>query len=129
MTNELRALDAQVAEKIMGWLQWDGEDDWNGPPDKTMFFRGGGKWLSVYENGYENPTRHVAFSSDIESAMEVVEKMRELGWSFGAQRGWPTDREQRWLAEFGSRARAYHEYDGSLPLAITLAALKAVEGE
>lgn len=68
------------------------------------------------------------FSTDIASAMLVVEKMRERGWdvaltSLSVSSKWGVS----FIARNGSSARYFKEEAESLPKAITLAALEAVK--
>jgi hypothetical protein len=100
-------LDALVAEKVMGW-RW--ED----------CFRAYTGVLTVRHEEYGGPP---FYSTDIAAAWDVVEKMRERRADFYIRF------VSTWTVEFDSVAGDYNGYtDGdTAPLAICLAALKAVE--
>lgn len=135
-TESLRKLNIEIALKIMGWLQWDGEDDWSGPPDATFFFAGdNGSMLGVYEDGEENPTLYFDPVKDIESAMTVIEKMRERGYRVAIQGELPNDGGWRvrlhcWRASAPPCARrSFEDSNLSLSIAICRAALSAISEE
>ena len=120
--NELRELNISIAERVMNWQRWAGEDDWNGP-NVTSFFPDE-QWLTVYELGAEEPTQYFQPSTDIADAMQIVEKMRESGWDveIGSQR------EGGWGCTFSTVRRGdFLNCNHTLPLAICRAALEAVE--
>ena len=101
-----RELDREVAEKVMGWRI----------PETWLYS----------EMGHDGEVlREVPlYSSSIEAAWLVMEKMREKGWSFGCS-CIPTD--DTWIANFGS----IYISAPTAPEAIcraALAALAAVEG-
>ncbi len=126
MSNELRKLDAEVAEKVMGWLRWDGEDDWNGPAH-TTFFCSDSQWLTVYEGGAEEPTQYFSPSTDIAAAFQVAEKMTATNTNWEVEIDQQRGSSEKWKVIFwdGSDPSAQAGAE-TLPLAICRAALKAV---
>lgn len=68
-----RALDAVVAERVMGWRIDDPEEDAWVKDANTLSGRTFGAHVSEWSP-----------STDIAAAMEVVEKMRADGWSFAS---------------------------------------------
>jgi superoxide dismutase len=80
MENELRKLDAEVAKNVMNWPEVEFVGRWQYRNDE-LTENGGGVWRSPVP----------CFSSSIEDAMEVVEKMRERGYQWSAHssgKGW-----------------------------------------
>lgn len=117
-----RALDALVAEQVMGWTPteyWCDNQPVRGlvPPD----------------GGLRDVNRYPAYSSDLAAAWEVVEKMVEREWHprITGRFSGPTD---PWHVGFTARncsgwnGRPDHtaSHPDSLPTAICLAALKAL---
>lgn len=88
MTDELRELDAEIAEKVMGWTIVPEGERWR--VSRTGEYAN--SWCVDSPNlaeldddtddrlygRYAMPS----YSSDISAAMSVVEKMRSQGWSF-----------------------------------------------
>jgi hypothetical protein len=109
---ELRALDALVAEKVMGWSEI--VDGWGLRP------------IEQRQHGRESIKERVPlYSLNIASAMEVVERMRKQGWSFAC-----TLYEGKLpYASFcrGTAASSKNAEADSLPEAICRAALAAIE--
>lgn len=70
-------IDVQVA-LALGWYQWDGMHDWDGPDNVTFFFADK-QWdrLSVYEPGSDDINRFVSFSTKIADAWSLVERMEK----------------------------------------------------
>lgn len=110
-----RDLDAAVAERVFSWERM---------PNATA--------LAPY--AYKRPDGHVVhpysapnYSESIETAMQVVDKMRAQGWSFAC-----TLYEGKLpYASFckGTAASSRNAEAESLPEAICRAALKAVKSE
>jgi hypothetical protein len=106
-----RVLDADVAEKVMGWtveLIVSGRDafeEWRDP------------------QGWRYGATPPSYSSDIAAAWQVVEHMRTRGWRFEIHELW-----EGWRAIFVLRATyaEYQERAESAPLAICRAALAAI---
>ena len=115
-----RALDAMVAEKVMGWQfvpaskpeghpRWTDGEDWF-CAEKTCI------------SGGSPP----AYSTDIAAAWQVVEELHrrfpdltiEVGWSHETRQWFCQDYDEMNFGGAGSSA----------PLAICLAALRAVDG-
>ena len=99
-----RELDAKVAEVVTG----------------TAFTARDGR------REYEVSPR--PYSTDIEAAFEVVEKMRERGWWISMKyepffKGWEVMVRPKGKSIYGE------DCNESLPMAICNAALRAVEGE
>ncbi len=108
-----RALDAEVAEKVMGW-HCDGEFNWR---DENNVMQ---DWVDSWWP-----------STDIADAWQVVEKMQERGAVFGYQ----TIKEGvrgnfAWFGVLPTPASSFHEdFYGegeTAPLAICRAALEAL---
>ena len=114
---ELRALDAEVAEKVMGWvwMQRVGDDAaWLFPPDSKDETRTGNFGYPVVSRcGYTGPFEPYRggrkeksdfiplYSSEITAARLVVEKMRENVAGFELDY-WPEEEPNGWLACFGN---------------------------
>lgn len=122
-----RELDALVAEKVMGAV-------WTPTPSDMVFDED--YWLEIpgkpgvfayrYRDGRVKPKAGCPpYSTDMASAWEVVEKMEQRGHGFALadSQGPP------WEATFDnlSSMLSYIETADTAPLAICLAALKAVE--
>ncbi len=101
---DLRKIDSLIAEKVMGWKLEEGDtfDYW--------VFEKDGRKGSIIDRIWK-PTK------DIADAWEVVEKIRPLGLFKLTE-----SIEGSWWAEI----QEYRVYNESAPLAICLAALKAV---
>lgn len=115
-----RELDAKVAEKVMGWerrFNCDGNDGWRDADGNVVAL------VNMFE-----PSTSVAQAFNF-----VVEKMRERlgkGWSFTADTNDGFDSGPEWRAIFSRFGpKSYQAESDSLPEAICLAALRAVEGE
>ena len=113
-----RDLNARVAVEVMGWKPIDRKAaGWGDGPEV---------WATGDDSEDGSPTRQwFEPSTDIAAAWKVVEKLGlafELGWL-------PTDEGLSWDASFGEK-RGSEEgtttYAATAPLAICLAALKAV---
>lgn len=72
-------LDTRIAELVMKWPRWDMEDDYNGPEGVTIFAVFD-EYVGVYLDGSENVTDWFDPSSDMQSAMWVVEEMERRGY-------------------------------------------------
>jgi hypothetical protein len=119
----LRALDAEIAERVMGWTR---HSDRMHPTDNRTI-NGVLYCPPDYPNtslGGFNCVPH--YSGDIKAAMEVVGKMRSYGWNAHAS----TIAVKGWYCEFikvsGNTAEFHKEESDSLPEAICLAALALV---
>ena len=139
-----RDIDAEIAEKVMGWTPWGRNawlkprhvpsadfpgttyDEWDSkgphpglrPPDGS----GVHYFCSCAENGGRTDP-HVEippFSTDIAAAWMVVERMRELGWFFEVS----AECDSQWVAYFDKERYASEAAD-TAPLAICRAALRA----
>lgn len=131
--NAGRAMDALVAEKVMGWTRWEWErGDWDGPADATIFAQHE-RSLAVYANGEEEPSFWFAPSTDIAAAWQVVERMRDLGWPWGGARWrvseWTSPRKAEFSAQFEKLNVTVGADAETAPLAICRAALAAVEAQ
>ena len=114
--NNLRQLDAEVAERVMGFQ-----------PCRCSFVHA---VISPPPPRCASCGRPLSppYSSDISAAFQVVERMRELGWEYCSQYGAWTDSKWRWYAAFKSDGEERGAEDELLPLAICRAALQAVGG-
>lgn len=112
MTN--RKIDAEIAEKVMGWTK---QNPW---PDQERL-----GWFD--DTVQDDPSRAFKgwecpkFSEDISAAWEVVENILSSKGSFNIVR---CDSIEWWSVRIGSRPAVTEK---SAPLAICKAALKAVE--
>lgn len=119
-----RELDAQIAEKVMGWRKKIGDDP---------VFQGVELWSEDESIGSARPCVYWHPTESISDAMEVIEKMS-------------TTTKEYWTLEvFSTGTRAVFDYEGgrdlswtpgehvgeaeSLPRAICLAALAALKVE
>ncbi len=113
-----REIDAKVAIEVMGWSSVSLPTSPRGTLDDGWDIGRGGGWSAM-------PKFRWKPSTSTSDAMKVVEKMRERGYSFHAG----TDEiKGAWYAAFSEmKTDCLYEEDGeSLPMAISLAALKAV---
>jgi hypothetical protein len=128
-----RELDAAVAEQVMGFTRAPE------PPHRTDNRAISGVLYYLPETPWDRNQQNVVpyFSSDVAAAMQVVEKMREQGWTFeltGIAINAPCvvgNPDKQWLATFDDDARFPHpfgSYSSASALAICLAALKAIQG-
>ena len=116
-----RELDALVAEKVMGWTRG------------LRYGNGNGEWI---EPGRENDAHKrtwdttPCFSTDIAAAWQVVERMEADGWGHKHLFHSPGAEDPGYYWTFmkpGKGIRSMSEsHAETLPLAICLAALKAV---
>jgi hypothetical protein len=121
-----RTLDILIAERVFGWTRWDGKGDWDGPDDVT-FFLADEDHLAVYGPREEEPSGYAAFSENIEDAWEVVERLKkafDLKLLCILDEGWEVSVYTKFWDNSDPVAVECAE---SAPLAICLAALKAVE--
>lgn len=110
-----RELDAQIAEKVMGWLPIPDGMQHGRPQQVFRDPQGGDRTLDCGCVEDFNP------STDISAAMEVVEKMRELEYF---PKLWAA---QMWNVEFWTDEKFIASAnEDSLPRAICQAALAAV---
>ena len=123
-----RELDALIAEKVMGWAATHEDelyiwfnDGVPGPPKR---------FCSDIDYYRENPF-FWSPSTQIADAWLVVEKLREMGaWiSLGAKDGAFNWDFRGIIREEQDDERRFIAHAATAPLAICLAALKAVEGD
>lgn len=132
------ALEAEVAEKIMGWHRWF----FPAEPDHVYLYEPeAAPWLSRFNVERTSApytkadTSMHRFSSNMDAAMRVVEKMGATGWQFAAVNarkiGFPaSDNVRWWWVEFSNLdCEEFAEESDSLPAAICRAALAAVTAE
>jgi hypothetical protein len=118
-----REMDALVAEKVMGWKV---SYTYEGYPRYEDHGPVGSYWASIPE-----------FSTRIEKAWEVVEKMDSLGWKFGMVQdgnGWDVniyhpDVHPSCQSCGHTSSGAINAFADTAPLAISRAALKATNNE
>lgn len=135
-----RDLDVLVLEKVLGYQWWRSSSSGNRclfPPGKKP------GWFNELADGTEplvsdwKMMRIPACSTDIAAAWEVVERLREYGWVIGL---WIDDEPWDAADEDGTHACSLlgcnrgrtdptdiREYADTTPLAICLAALRAVD--
>ena len=122
---ELDALDALIAEKVMGESKPTGNVPEGVLAGAITSSSEGGNWVGTttgYASGDEPVWIPRSYSSDIEAAWKVVEKMRanvsmEVEFQICAYE------DGTWSAEFGMEVEGYAD---TAPHAICLAALAAV---
>jgi len=127
-----RELDAEIAEKVMGWKHWRGRAGvfFLSPAviesnSRARDYIREGIFTEV-ESGNEENAPH--FSSEIAAAMQVVEKMQGEGFVVLMRN------VNKWYVEFSPKTLNSDQHFGrtqhaSLPMAICLAAREAVKGE
>ena len=111
--NAGRELDALVAEKVMGWVDYDTDtESWRiGESDLGTHWR---------------PVEGARFSKDIAAAWEVVGYMRAKDeWAFSLG----TDTDGDWDATFWEGDTFHDATADTAPHTICLAALKAIGAE
>lgn len=113
------ALDALVAEQVMGWRLGKDGHTWKDATGGIMAYLDDGPWLDAGDLPW-NP------SDNLDDAWEVIEKLRVQGvelWHLGREDSLPN-----WRAEFGRNHQpALARVEGATAtLAICLAALKCV---
>lgn len=117
--DELRKLDTEVAEKVIGWRTHSvSENVWYDPTTPN----------SIHKDNWQP-------STDIAAAMEVVEKLYADGWEVQIQRSivmdddWSVELDRiadDWLVSKRVPVLRVSEIAKTLPEAICLAALRAV---
>lgn len=115
-----RALDLAVAERVMGFDRLTARIDpmnRDGEPQYYMGYPLGHDFAPVY-------------SQSIEAAMQVVENMREQGWSITLTDDDDRSGDHTWFVEFTKHDAKYfltgEAADNELPVAICRAALEAL---
>ncbi len=145
-----RELDALVAEKRMGRCRWcwDNRSQWLKVPSPEGFEGSSHQvgdeneidpltkervWYCLKHNKLAWTWNIPGYSTDIAAAWEVVEKLREDGWSFHVDDvGFNDATEGQWRVMFteATTGNKHVFADGqTAPHAICLAALEAVDGE
>ena len=114
-----RDLDAQVAEKVMGFSILIADK-----PMLGFIGQGDPYWLDAYKQPRMTPF----YSTDIKAAFEVVEKLGKDGWIVTLHRDFNWYCDLAWLTEDDTTWTSADAAD-TLPEAICLAALKAVGEE
>lgn len=121
---ELRKIDAEIAEKVMGLELYQ--------PKGTGYIAD--TWVYAINDFDENGPRYVndsaPYSSDISAAWEVVEKLQGHGMTYQAEsaRGWLSPSIEHRIRFVTGKTNDLYQWGAAdnLPLAICLAALKAV---
>lgn len=137
-----RELDALVAEKVMGWKRWTCADF---QFQKAVLYHSNPQYLVTWRRDdslplCEDQPSVPRYSTDIAAAWTVVEKMHEEG--FGVEIGHACTPGYGWYATFVANAAQYEHSEDyepatermavrapATPLAICLAALKALDAE
>lgn len=115
-----RAMDMQIAEKVMGWVRG------------RSYANGNGDWIV---DGATSPSRTwnltPHYSTDIAAAWLVVEKMRALGYQLDLSHALGDAIERPLLYAKFSLLRGYtnHANSDSAPLVICKAALLAAASQ
>lgn len=110
-----RALDALVAERVMGW---HARDAWYDADDN---------WMADLEDNFPIDAEAFSPSTSIEAAWQVVEKMRGRGWTMTLNQEAEMQFEPWDCRFFGPNDRRAIAHGNTAPLAICRAALKAME--
>jgi hypothetical protein len=106
----LREIDWFVAEKVMNWHVWENEDG-----------------DLMVTKGYGCYSHCPSFSTNIADAWQVVEKLKELGFHVGIKTPPKAKSTSYWVCvEDFYAEKTFTSYGLTAPLAICLAALKAV---
>jgi hypothetical protein len=112
---QTRKIDRLIAEKVMGWEK-----------DKKQTERWDTSFGLLHEYDWEP-------STDISDAWEVVEKMKEMGFNYFMQDCYTKSHAVtfiHWInTENGKSQKHYDNISETAPMAICLAALKAVNSE
>lgn len=76
-----RELNTAVALEVMGWYEWDGVGDWDGPEGVTMFTYWGDDdgALAVYPDSSDEPKSLFDPSHCMGSACEVEDEIERRG--------------------------------------------------
>jgi hypothetical protein len=102
-----RQIDTMIAEKVMGWEKDRAYDRY------------------IKESGSTIYTNELDFSTEIDAAWRIVNKLFSVGVLFFLSRD-----DVHWVATFNKRGKNYHASADNAPLAICRAALLVVsEGE
>lgn len=118
-----RELDVEVAEKVMGWKEVSLID--GGVPGTRMMGRPPLEPTHIYGVPY--------YSTEITDAWEIVEKLKKKNYTFKLE-----ENSSGWVARFyltqyiqgnNHTIQAARANSDSAPLAISLAALKAVSND
>lgn len=124
-----RELDALVAERVMGYRWWSTRLRFSTDVRRALHHAGFANdewWLSdgteeMFGDGPSNPFMS-NYSTNISAAMEVVERMKQLGWRLILV----NTQDGPWLARFVGFQRVEGEADNmDASRAICLAALQA----
>jgi len=108
-----REMDVLIAEKVMGW-KWDSRDE-------VFYDQEGRSRVDIFNR----------FSSEIEYAWMVVEKIIAMSYTVLVSNGKHSPPRQTWhcIITIIPQQGGYRDgYADTAPLAICRAALKAVEG-
>lgn len=112
-----RELDRDVAEKVVGWRYRE---------DDGGFFAPGDEWFVDQDGLRVECVDLPTYSTSISAAWEVVEKMREIGFTYVQIEACF---DGGWRVAFGLDPMAIVKSANTAPLAICKAALAAVEAE
>ncbi len=114
---ETRELDAQVAEKVMGWRK---EQTYMAGEHGSIY-----RWYAP--SGQEHIGPLPAYSTDGNAMVAVIERMRELGWKASIDIEDDGECYCQFLIPGGPHGPLRHR--GSLQEAVARAALAAVEAQ
>lgn len=121
---ELREMDARVAEKVMGW---PGCEDGLWSEGSHPSHGGRVRWCDHDSDAIDiyNDTEVWSPTTSVDAAFAVLERMRELGWKYSIIHAIDGPASVCFIGKRGP----FLAEDAFLPLAISKAALAAVEGE
>ena len=127
-----REIDRQIAEKVMGW-----KEKYHGMTDSCRFAYS--YWvdslgIQQYDTGKGTSLHQFLWqpTTNIAHAFEVVEKMRDNGWTFAICNNNVLGGDycgEFWNDEHPMDSGEFMKFDNSPAMAICLAALEAVKGE
>lgn len=134
-TTDLYETERRVAVEIMGLPDVPFGADSKCPYGHAMHFTIQRAWCCDCERWYSHPYKD--YRDDLNDAMEVVEKMWHKGWQMESANRYKlntpiTENVCSWWVRFINNENDMDSWSGeadTLPTAICLAALAAIEGE
>lgn len=116
---ELDVTDALVAEKVMGWHEWRGDEDYDG---QFPMFRSWDERVYVYHT--DGPGEWFIPSVGVRDAFCVIERMTELGWRVTVSQRTAPDVVPWWVTFEQQGHVVLHGFGATAPEAICRAALE-----
>lgn len=131
-------LDALVAERVFGCKLWKINEALNETKDFTDYQRIRKLWTDPIKCGCEDSAHNEIdqhgdnlglkrYSSDNAAALEIAEKLNSIGFRIGITKDWTLEQIGKWVVCFRDSHADNECKSDSLPRAICLAALRAVQ--